>query len=368
MKPTEFYRVIAKAGPSPVYFFYGQETFLKTKAIKDILKVIPEGQRDFNSDQFYGGETPLAEVLTVARTLPFIAPRRVVIFRDMEKIRLSAADSALLGRYLDDPKPRAREKKELRVELQLLADYLVDPSPQTTLVFTTEADSAGRTWSKKFPSLWTPVDFSPLRGRDLRRAVQEAAKERGVRIGVEAADRLVEAAGSDLGRINQEMEKLAASVGRGEEISVDQVHLLVCGYAYQRMFDLVQAVATRDLAAALKLIDSLFPVDRAYQSAVWQREGPQLMGMLARRLRILRYLAEGGSGKAPGSFRLQKWQLTELHRQAAGFTPGELDAALGELLRIDRLFKSSSVPPRLLLERFLLLFEGEQPLPALSPH
>lgn len=364
MKPPEFFRVLARAGPSPVYFFYGQEKFLKTKAIDDILKVVPEGQRDFNCDQYYGGETPLAEVLTVARTLPFIAPRRVVIFRDMEKIRLSAADSALFGRYLDDPKLKTGGKSELRVELQLLADYLRDPSPRTTLVFTTEADSAGRTWSKKCASLWTPVDFSPLRGRDLRRAVQEAAKERGVRIGVEAADRLVEAAGSDLGRINQEMEKLATSVGRGGEISVDLVHLLVCGYAYQRMFDLVQAFANRDLAAALALIDSLFPVDRAYQSAVWQREGPQLMGMLARRLRILRYLAEGDSGKTPASFRLQKWQLTELRRQAAGFTPGELDGALGELLRIDRLFKSSSLPPRLLLERFLLLFEGDRSLPA----
>lgn len=368
MKPPEFFRILEKAGPSPAYFFFGQETFLKTKAINDILKVIPEGQRDFNCDQFYGGETPLAEVLTVARTLPFIAPRRVVVFRDMDKIRLSAADSTLLGRYLDDPTPRTGGKKELRVELQLLADYLGDPSPQTTLIFTTETDSAGRTWSKKFVSLWTPVDFSPLRGRDLRRAVQEAAKERGVRIGVEAADRLVETVGSDLGRINQEMEKLAASVGRGEEISVDRVHLLVCGYAYQRMFDLVQAVANRDLATALKLIDSLFPVDRAYRSTVWQREGPQLMGMLARRLRILRYLAEKDPGKTPGSFRLQKWQLTELHRQAAGFTPGELDAALGELLRIDRLAKSSSVPPRLLLERFLLLFEGGRSLPALSSH
>jgi DNA polymerase-3 subunit delta len=194
------------------------------------------------------------------------------------------------------------------------------------------------------------VDFRPLKGQALTRAVGEAARERGVRIGVEAAHRLVEATGSDLGRISREMDKLAVSVGKGEEVTLEQVHLLVCGYAYTTMFDLVQAVAARDLPGSLRLLDLFF------QTAVWQKEGPMLMGMLAKRFRLLRCLAERG-GSPPAAFRVQKWQLDDLRPQAKRFSPRELDACLHELLRIDHLTKSSPLSPKLLLEGFLLSLE-----------
>jgi DNA polymerase-3 subunit delta len=326
MRPAEFFKAIEKKGPSPAYFFPGQEIYVKTKAIDGIVKSIPEGQRDFNVDRFAGGETPLAEVLTVARTLPFIAPLRAVIFRDIEKARLAGSQA------------------------DLLEGYLRDPSPSTVLAVTTEDTGAARTWSKKFPGLWTVVDFRHLKGAALTRAVGEAGKERGVRIGGEAVHRLIEATGSDLGRINQEMEKLAASVGKGNEVTVEQVHLLVCGYAYQTMFDMVQAMAGRDLHRSFRLVDHFF------QTAAWQKEGPMLMGMLAKRFRLLRCLA-GEAGPPPASFRVQKWQLEDLRRQAARFSPSELDACLHELVRIDYLVKSSPLSPRLLLEGFLLSLE-----------
>lgn len=328
MKPAEFFKGVAKKGPAPAYIFHGPEIYLKTKAIDEIIKVIPDGQKDFNLHRFHGGETPLDEALSAARTLPFMAQRRVVIFRNIEKARLSKVDAGMLG------------------------DYLKDPNPQTTFVVTTDDPSASRTWAKKHPGLWVEVDFRPLRGGALKGAVREAAKERGVSIGGEAVDRLLEETGADLGRIGQEVEKLATAVGTGGEIGIEEVHLLVCGYAYQTMFDLVQAIADRNLAGSLKLVDRLFETGG---------ETAGLVGMLARRFRVLRYLADEASpktGGVPSALRVLPWQLTDLRRQAKGFSRDQLDGALGGLLEIDRLVKSAPVSSRLLLERFIIEITG----------
>jgi len=302
----------------------GQEVFQKNNVLQKIREVIPEGQRDFNLDQFYGGEAELEEVLSIARTVPFLSPRRVVVLRNVERIKLSAGREALLKAYLKDP------------------------VPETVLVALTEDPAAVKTWSKKFAGSWVEVVFRPLKGQPLRAAVKNLVRERGVRIRAEAVDRLVEEVGGDLMRISQEVEKLALAVGPEGEIGVPDVHLLVCGYSYQTMFDLVKAAGFRDVGGGMTLLSNLFEAGA---------DPTGLIGMLGRRLRLLWFLSKGRSKPpraVPAAFRVQKWQLGELKRQAAGFSKEEIELLLRELLRIDRRIKSEPVSARLLLEQFVL--------------
>jgi DNA polymerase-3 subunit delta len=336
MRPEQFFQALKKNGPAPVYLFYGKELHLQNKAVRSIVTIVPEGQRDFNFDRFDGAEANLADVLTVARTLPFMAPKRVVLVRDLEKVRLDAEKTSLLTGYLENP------------------------SPETVLIATTVETAAARSLSKKVKGLWTEVVFHPLRGGSLTSGVRETAREKGVRITAEGIERLIEAAGSDLARINQELEKLSLAVGPGGEIGAPEVHTLVCGYTFQTAFDLVQAICDRNLRRSLTLIDRLFEAGS---------DTAGLMGMLAKRLRILWYLTETAPGRAgaavPPSFRLQKWQLKDFERQAAGFSRREIEGLLDALLRIDRLVKSSPASLRLLLERLVLNLGTSAP--ALSP-
>jgi DNA polymerase-3 subunit delta len=189
MKPKELLQSLKKGAPAPVYFFSGSEIFLKNKAIQGIVNVIPEGQRDFNFDVYYDGETPIGDVLGTARTLPFLAPRRVVLLKGLKKGKLAVEKERMLSAYLEDP------------------------SPEATLILSTEDADVARTWSRKFSVGWTEVEFRALRGPALHSSVREAARERGVRITAEAIEALVEAVGDDLGRINGEMEKFAVAAG-----------------------------------------------------------------------------------------------------------------------------------------------------------
>ena len=124
MNPQEFFRAARKGEPGPSYFFKGTELFIKNKALRILLDVIPEGQRAFNYDLFFGGDSELDVVLTAARTLPFLSPRRAVVLRDLDRVGAGSARA------------------------EMLVEYLRNPSPETIFVATTEDAGAARSWSK----------------------------------------------------------------------------------------------------------------------------------------------------------------------------------------------------------------------------
>jgi len=87
---------------APFYLFYGPEEFwieVTLEKIKDEL--IAKSARDFNLETFYGGEVSAYELLSRARSIPFMSSHRLIIVRDTEKF--SQADLDIFHNYLDNP-------------------------------------------------------------------------------------------------------------------------------------------------------------------------------------------------------------------------------------------------------------------------
>ncbi len=80
--------------------------------------MVDEGLRAFNVDRLYGGETKVDELLDSANTLPMMAPRRVVIVLEAEKLLI--------------PK---RESEAAQQAIERLEAFLKAPSPYATVVF-----------------------------------------------------------------------------------------------------------------------------------------------------------------------------------------------------------------------------------------
>src|SRR5690625_6256563 len=78
-----------------IYYLFGEENFLKEYIQKEIEKLIPEEQKDFNFDLFYGNESESERIIEVARSFPMMAERRVVIVKDFLKLK-SASASGLI--------------------------------------------------------------------------------------------------------------------------------------------------------------------------------------------------------------------------------------------------------------------------------
>lgn len=326
MTPEQLHRSLARGTPAPVYLFSGPESDRKRAAIDAVAALVPEATRSFNVQVFHAFEDELAEALTAARTQPFMAPRRLVVLREIEKTRLDQAGRGAL-----------------------LAEYLSSPSPETMLVVTTEDDARAKALVREHVERWIHVDFRPLQGPALEAALREEATRIGCRIDGAALSALVQATGADLGRARNELAKLRAAVGEGSLIDAAAVERYVAGYEHHRSFEVTDAISRRDLSGSLRLLNEITIRDEEFLG---------LLGQLGKRLRILWFLA-GGDRDVPREFNL-KGGSGRFAADARRFTRAEIERGLQGLRALDERVKSTAVPPKLLLEHFLLGFLPER--------
>ncbi len=69
----------------PVYLFHGQEIFLKERYLSKLAALVNESVADFNLETVSAEETPPADVLEKVRSMPFLAPPRIVIVRGADR-------------------------------------------------------------------------------------------------------------------------------------------------------------------------------------------------------------------------------------------------------------------------------------------
>ena len=202
------------------------------EALDAVAALVPEAPRDFNVQVFHAFEADFAEVMTAARTLPFLGARRVVVLRDVEKTRLDQ-----MGRA------------------ELLGEYLAAPGPETVFVVTTEDDAKAKSLAKQHAERWVARRVPRLAGGG---AVAGAARGGGAPRRAPRRRRgsgeLLEATGADLATARNELAKLRAALGEGGTVDEAAVGRYVAGYEHHESFDIVDAVARRDLAGALRIL------------------------------------------------------------------------------------------------------------------
>src|SRR5207302_10026588 len=86
------------------YLLKGDDPTLVADALRTLLdELVGDEPGGFGVEDFGGEGVDVPSVIDACQTPPFLAERRVVILRDVNK--LGAEDVALLVGYLDDPLP-----------------------------------------------------------------------------------------------------------------------------------------------------------------------------------------------------------------------------------------------------------------------
>jgi DNA polymerase-3 subunit delta len=270
LRPDACLKQIAAGEIQPVYFVTGPDHEMKSTIVSALADSLEAELRDFNLDRLHAVEQKplqreqLWQVLDLARTLPMMAPRRIIVLHGAEKV-LSAF----------------KESEGDGGELDAFEAYLKAPQPHATLAFVTAGDTEGNargvTLLKK---LATVVDCDPLSGTGSGEAVAwvkaEAARE-GVRIEPAAVRLLAWLAGDDISRLRAEFERallFASGDGIITEAAVQEVagaqttkDVWALNNALQRG---EEAVALRELA--MKLDAGEFPVMILGQIAAFVRK------------------------------------------------------------------------------------------------
>jgi DNA polymerase-3 subunit delta len=295
------------------------------KRLRDRLAAVAD--LDFNLETFDGAAASADDIVNAANTMPFMSERRLVIVRDVDKM-----DAAALER---------------------LALYSRDPAPFTCLVLAGTKIAKNSKLYKAVASSGVTFEYAAPKRNEYAPEVVRLLRDRGKKIGLTAAQKLVDVVGRDLRRLDSEADKLAAFVDASPEVTEADIAAVASESGDPSIFELTDAVGERDTVRALRLLRRLMASETPYA----------IHAMLARHVRALvsaRALADRGvpAEAMASEIGMPPWQVRTVVRQAQRYTPAELSVALRGLAAAEEEMKTSPTDVGLVIERWIVVTAG----------
>jgi DNA polymerase III subunit delta len=199
----------------------------------------------------------VASVITAARTLPMMSPRRVVMVLRAEGLLVPKRESEAATRALD--------------ELEAL---LKRPDPQTALILVAGAVDKRSRMYKLLTRQATCVECGHIEDQaDAERWIRTRVSVGGMEIDPTAARLMAERGGTDLKRLRNDLERLLLYALGQKTISRDDVREMVGPAALQDDWAMTNAIEAGNAATALRqlalMLDSGAPAEKILGQLGW---------------------------------------------------------------------------------------------------
>lgn len=220
---------LKKGAFHPVYWLQGEEFFFIDK-VTDYAEhhLLPESEADFNLTIFYGRDSSWQDVINACRRYPMFAERQVVLLKEAQAMK----DLEKLESYLEKP---------LSSTILFVAykDKKVDGRTKLARVIKEKCVSltTQKIYDNKLPD-WT----------------NQLVNSKGLTIHPKALLLLIDHLGNDLGRINNEIDKLALNLGKRIQITEDDIEQYIGVSKEFNVFELQSAIGQKDLYKAMRII------------------------------------------------------------------------------------------------------------------
>ncbi|MGI9553215.1 MAG: DNA polymerase III subunit delta [Aurantibacter sp.] len=222
---------ISKGSIKPIYFLFGEEPYYIDKISEYIEKnVLKEEERGFNQMVLYGKEVAVDDIVSNAKRFPMMSERQVLI---------------------------VKEAQHLSRTIENLTGYVENPQPSTALVICYKYKKLDRR-KKLFKAVQkTGVIFESkkLYENQVSEWIRNVLLGRGYPIAPKAAVLLVEFLGTDLSRIDKELEKLQLILPKDTEITPEHIEEHIGISKDYNNFELKKAVGERNVVKATRIIN-----------------------------------------------------------------------------------------------------------------
>jgi DNA polymerase-3 subunit delta len=227
-------RGLTQEQAAPVVLLHGPEPFLIEEALAALTRAVcPDpGLLVMSREVLEARDAGAEGIVRAAETLPWGAPRRLVVARGVEG----------LGPKQAEP----------------LVEYLRAPNPSTVLAVTVPQLLAGSHWLLKAVPTPGVVEIPQLTGRALAGWLRARASADGLELEEEAALLLITLVGDDPAALAGEVAKAALAGGpENRRVGAVEVRAVVGEHRSHEVFELTRAVERRDAGAALSLLERL---------------------------------------------------------------------------------------------------------------
>ena len=212
-----------------IYLLMGEEPYYPELVCQAIIDhCLQDWEKDFNETICYGADVDADTVITAARRFPMMADRQLVVVKEAQQMKT----------------------------LEDLAVYCQQPLDSTVLVILMHGASADKRKAlyKSVLKTGVIVESLALRDYEMPQWIASYYEGKGLKIHPEAAALLAESAGTDLGKIAVETEKLLKNLPEGtREIQVADIEKNVGISRQFSIFELTKCLSYRQSAQALKI-------------------------------------------------------------------------------------------------------------------
>jgi len=354
--PTErFVSEVAGGKLRPAYVLVGDEVFFRDRCRAAILKhLVPADLREFSLHDVDLSDMSLAEIIDRAQTPSLMAPFQVFFIRGVKNLYTRGShkeDFAAIENYCKDPNPNA--------VLIFVADHISIPSDVRRMEMQ-DRDKYERL-RETLGECCGLVELARVDENDGVRWVIESAREHGVNVEQDAARELVDALGSDMMLVANELEKLTLFVGEKKRITLGDVETMVLAAKQRSLYELTDAISSRDRTRALEVLQAILSSGDGEDAAIGH------LYMLAKTFRQMLVILEKNVRDSRAiwqalwqGFRVPPFAAEDIIRQARRYkSRRELTRALRMIARADLALRSNPPSKRMILENLVLQLATE---------
>ena len=214
----------------PIYFLMGEEPYYIDK-ISDFIEstVLLEEEKGFNQMVLYGRDVSIEDIVGNAKRYPMMAERQVVI---------------------------VKEAQDLSRTIEKLADYAKNAQPTTVLVFNYKYKKIDKRKAlyKTLKKIGVVYESKKLYENQVADWIRRVLAPKDYTISPKAAQMLVEFLGTDLSKINNELEKLQIILPKSSQITPEIIEENIGISKDFNNFELRKAVGDKNAIKAYQII------------------------------------------------------------------------------------------------------------------
>lgn len=301
----------------PVYALIGDDSFFQLQKLAEIIKQLPPDAARVDVD---GERAELADVFDELRSFAMFGSGKIVVMGNAD---------AFITKF--------REQLE---------DYLQHPSDSATLVMRVSSLPANQKVYKLIQKVGAIEKCEPPKEYQLPAWIVQRGKEvHKITVATDAAKLLADRIGADLGRLDNELAKLALASDSGK-IGVQDISQSVAFQREQKMWDMTNELALGRPAEALKRWRQLVWLDPSteFRAVTWLAMWLEDVGQI---------LCGGNTSKLGWKY---KDRLPQVIKTAKSFGRERYVRAVDLLADLDRRSKSGLGEACENVERFIVSF------------
>jgi DNA polymerase III subunit delta len=224
----EILRDIASRKFAPVYFLHGEESFFIDK-IEDVIEkhALSDAEKGFNQTVVYGKDIDPITLLDTLRRYPMMSERQVVLLRE-------AQDMKNIGD---------------------LMSYIDQPMPTTLFVicYKHKKYDMSTKFGKALKAKAVVFEAKKLYDNQVPDWIVSHCRTAGLQIDSKAANLMGEYLGTELGKIANEISKLALNLPKGSTITTNHIQEFIGISKDYNVYELQKAFAGREVAKIARI-------------------------------------------------------------------------------------------------------------------